>query len=678
MTVTGARPGALDLAPLDDALRLANIPALTVVTYQLTGDPVWLSERYRPSRAKGMDENRSGGLPEDVQDEVRRGAASAIEAWSDGAPVAVPELRGDRLIEVLSFVNGEEVPAEYELMMAEMLGFASPDVVPHEVPTAPVTAPVAAPEETTSTTGLSVIVVGAGVSGMLASLRLTQAGVPHVVLEKNREVGGGWWENTYPGCGVDTPSFLYSYSFFDRDWSTYFGKRDEVEAYLQDFADAHDLRRNVQFDSEVERLSFDDDSATWTAVVRRGDGTVEELTADAVISAVGVLNRPKLPNVEGLDRFQGEVFHTARWPEGLDLRGKRVALVGAGASAMQVGPAIAETVGALTVFQRSPQWIAPNDDYFEPVDESVHWLRRHVPFYAGWYRAKLSWIFNDRVHPTLKVDPTWPDDRGSINAVNEGHRAFYLRYLTEQLGDRADLIEKSTPDYPPFGKRMLLDNGWYRMLRRDNVELVTEGVVSLDETGLTDTAGTRHEADVVVLATGFESTRYLAPMEVAGRDGRRLADAWHDTDARAYLGITVPDFPNLFLACGPNTGLGHGGSFITIAEWQVRWILDALGRLAASGARTLEVRREVFEEYAERLDRAHAELVWTDTRMTNWYRNEHGRVVAVMPWRIVDYYAMTRQVEPEQFHWGGAAGPTETRHEIPDPTRHAETTRSRS
>ena len=489
---------------------------------------------------------------------------------------------------------------------------------------------------------------------MLASLRLSEAGIDHVVVEKNTEVGGGWWENTYPGCGVDTPSYLYSYSFFDRDWSTYFGKRDEVQTYLTDFADHHDLRRHIQFDSEVQSLSFDDASGTWTAQVRSGAGEVRELTATAVISAVGVLNRPKMPNVAGLDTFSGELFHTARWPEGLDLTGKRVALVGAGASAMQVGPAIADQVGGLTVFQRSPQWIAPNADYFAPVEESVHWLRRHVPFYAQWYRAKLSWIFNDRVHPTLKVDPEWPADRGSINAVNDGHRRFYVRYLTDELGDRADLVEKSTPDYPPFGKRMLLDNGWYRMLRRDNVELVTEGVVTVDETGLVDTAGTHHEFDVIILATGFESTRYLFPMEITGRDAADLSDRWQGTDARAYLGMTIPEFPNLFLACGPNTGIGHGGSFITIAESQVRYIMEALQHLATAGGGTVECRPEVHEAYGESLDRAHDELVWTDPRMTNWYRNESGRVVAVMPWRIVDYYQMTRHVNREDFVWRDA------------------------
>lgn len=626
----------VDLDRLAEALENANIPALAVVTYQLTGDRRWVSDTYRPTRAKGMDENRSGGLPEAAQAEIRRAAYDAIVAWSNGAEIAVPRLAGDELIEVLSFMNGEEVPAEYEEMMSEMLGFAADDSE--------------APDEAAGA-ALSVLVIGAGLSGMLASMRLSEAGIQHVVVEKNSEVGGGWWENSYPGAGVDTPSYLYSYSFFDRDWSTFFGKRDEVEAYLKDFADHYELRRHIQFDSEVESLEFDEKTSMWKARVRRRSGGVDEIVTNFVITAVGVLNRPKLPNIEGLDAFTGDIFHTARWPEGLELAGKRVALVGAGASAMQVGPAIAHEVGSLTIFQRSPQWIAPNADYFAPVSESLHWLCGHVPFYAQWYRAKLSWIFNDRVHPTLKVDPEWPRDGASINVVNDGHRRHYERYLAHELGDRQDLIEKSTPDYPPFGKRMLLDNGWYRMLRRDNVELVTEGVASLDATGLTDSAGDRREFDVVILATGFESTRFLFPMEVTGPNGTSLSDIWKETDAQAYLGMTVPGMPNLFLAFGPHTGLGHGGSFITIAEWQVRYIVEALKHAAATAATTVECRPEVYDAYGEAVDRAHDELIWTDKRMTNWYRNESGRVLAVMPWRIVDYYAMTRHLNVGDFTW---------------------------
>ncbi len=367
-----------------------------------------------------------------------------------------------------------------------------------------------------------------------------------------------------------------------------------------------------------------------------------------------MLNRPKVPAVPGLDSFGGRLFHSARWPAELDvpgaLEGKRVAIVGAGASAMQIGPAIVDRVGELTVFQRSPQWIAPNDDYFAEVGNDVHWLMAHVPGYRGWYRARLSWIFNDKVHPTLQVDPGWPEERASINAVNHGHREFYERYLRERLGDREDLVAKSLPDYPPFGKRMLLDNGWYDMLRRPHVELVTEGVAAVTPTGLVDAAGTEHAFDVIVLATGFHTDRILHPMEVIGRTGRSTREVWGDHDARAYLGITVPDFPNLFVMTGPHTAIGHGGSFITILECQIRYIIDAVAQMRAHGWGELECRAEVNDRYNDAVDEAHARMVWTHPAMDNWYRNDAGRVVAVLPWRIVDYWRMTRALDTGDYH----------------------------
>jgi 4-hydroxyacetophenone monooxygenase len=480
---------------------------------------------------------------------------------------------------------------------------------------------------------------------MLASARLTEAGIEHVVLEKNEDVGGSWYENTYPGAGVDTPSYLYSYSFFPRAWSTHFGKRDEVQAYLLDFAEARDLRRTIRFRTEVTSAAFDAAAQRWRVTAVGPDGEVQEFSANALISAVGVLNRPKIPPLPGLDTFRGPLFHSAQWPEDVDLTGKRVALVGAGASAMQIGPAIAEQVGSLTVFQRSPQWIAPNDVYFSPVGEHVHWLMEHVPYYAAWYRARLSWIYNDKVHPTLQIDPEWPEERLSINAANHGHRGFYERYLTRELEGRPDLIAKSLPDYPPFGKRMLLDNGWYAMLRRPNVELVTEAVTEVTETGLVDSAGRAHEFDVIIMATGFHTDRYLYPMDITGRSGRTTREVWGEHDATAYLGITVPDFPNLFVLTGPNTALGHGGSFITILEYQVRYVMDLISTMIEQGLGTVEVRREVHDAYNRAVDAAHARMVWTHPAMNNWYRNDEGRVVAVLPWRIVEYWEMTRKAD---------------------------------
>lgn len=627
-----------DRGRLRRAVSAGNIPTLLAVLVEMTGDERWLAPRYRPTRPRGMDDNRTGGLPPDVQQEICDAVVDAVIAWhTAGCPRR--KLPSEQLVAtLLDFTSGETVPHEFSPMMTEIVCGADADK--------PVPEPAAG--------HLTAIVIGAGIGGMLMSVQLASAGIQHVVLEKNDEVGGSWWENRYPGAGVDTPSYLYSISSFEHPWSTHFGKRDEVQNYLMDYADQHQIRDRVRFGVEVESATYDADTQHWTVRTRDRSGVTATLRARLVISAVGLLNRPKIPSLPGLDTFSGPIFHSAHWPDELDepevLRDKRVAIVGSGASAMQIGPAIADDVESLTIFQRSPQWIAPNDDYFAEVGDDVHWLMDHVPGYREWYRARLSWIFNDKVHPTLQIDPDWAEETASINAANHGHRQFYVRYLREQLGDRDDLIALSTPDYPPFGKRMLLDNGWYSMLRKPNVELIPRAVREVTPTGLVDTDGTEHDFDIIVLATGFHSDRFLYPMDVRGRSGRSTVEAWGAHDAYAYLGITAPDFPNLFVLTGPNTALGHGGSFISILECQVRYIADAIALMSREHVGALEVRADVTADYNRAVDAAHAKMVWTHPAMTNWYRNDDGRVVAVLPWRIIDYWTMTRAVNPEDFN----------------------------
>lgn len=617
-----------DRSALTRALEHANLPSLVPVLHQLTGDPRWLREPYRPTRSRGMDDNDSGGFSPEVAAEIKRAALDAVLAHEAGTPIAVPAPTGEDLRELLELANGEPTSAEYADMLAEDMGFSP-------VP------PKAAPP-----TDIDVIIIGAGVSGMLAAIKLAEAGIEHVVLEKNQDVGGSWYENTYPGAGVDTPSHLYSYSFAPRDWSTHFGKRDEVEQYLRDVADTYDLRAVTRFGTEVTSASYDEDTATWT--VRTDDGL--EIASRVLISATGALNRPKIPDIPGMNSFRGRIFHTAAWPGDLDLTGKRVAVVGAGASAMQVVPAIADTVARLAVFQRSPQWIAPNDVYFSEVDEAVQLLMARVPFYRVWYRARLAWNFNDRVHPTLQIDPEWEHPERSVNAANDGHRRVFTRYIESELQGRPDLIAKALPDYPPFGKRMLLDNGWYRALRRDHVDLITEGVTEITPDGLRGSDGTEIDVDVIVLATGFHTHRFLWPIDVRGRSGASLAETWGPENAHAYLGITVPGFPNLFMTCGPGTALGHGGSFITIAECQVRYIVDLVTAMAEEGLRAVEVRPEVEAAFTRDHDAAHSRMLWTHPGMTNWYRNAAGRVVSTMPWRIVDYWRMTRHADLDDYY----------------------------
>jgi len=625
-TMAEPRPETVpDRAALADAMEHANLPSLVPVLYQLTGDRRYLADPYRPTRSRGMEDNDPGGFSPELQAEIRAAAVDAVLAWAAGRPPAVPAPTGEALLELVELAVGEPVPPEYEAMTAEDMGFHVP------------------PVRTAPPSDFRAVVIGAGVSGMLAAIQLAEAGIDHVVLEKNSDVGGTWLENAYPGAGVDTPSHLYSYSFAPRRWSTHFGKRDEVLTYLRDVADAHDLRKVIRFDTEVASAVYRDQR--WTVTTTDG----ETLTADAVITAVGQLNRPKVPPLPGMDAFRGPLFHSARWPADLDVTGKRVAVVGTGASAMQIVPAIAERAGHVTVFQRSPQWAAPNDVYFAPIADAASLLMEHVPFYRRWYRTRLSWNTGDRVHASLQKDPAWEHGDRSVNAVNDGHRRVFTRYVEHELAGREDLVAKALPRYPPFGKRMLLDNGWYAAIRRDDVDLVTSPVAAVTPTGVRAQDGTETAADVVVLCTGFEAQKPLWPLSITGRDGLTIADVWGPDDADAHLGITVSGFPNLFLTCGPGTVLGHGGSYITIAECQVRYIVEALVGMIENRLGAVEVLPEVHADYAARHDAAHAAMIWTHPGMRNWYRNPAGRVVCALPWRIVDYWTMTRHVDWNEY-----------------------------
>jgi 4-hydroxyacetophenone monooxygenase len=634
MTQTVERGPVLNEEALRRAIDVANVPTLLMVLYQLTGDDTWLQAPYLPTRTRGLDLHDTGGLAEDAQSAVRAAAYDALLAWSNGAEPVVPAPEGDLMMHMMSICMGETVAADYVPMMAEDMGF-TPDPVRRPLDGDP--------------SQLSAIVIGAGVSGLLTSAKLRQAGIRHVILERNDEVGGTWLNNRYPGCGVDTPSYLYTFSFLPNDWSTYFGKRNDVWKYFTDVAQGLNLYDNITFGVEVESAEYDAVRQQWTVATRDKEGHPVEYRAAMVISAVGQLNVPHVPTIEGADRFTGQMFHSAQWPEGVDVRGKRVAVIGAGASAMQIVPAIVNDVAELTIYQRSPQWAAPSSNYFEHVPDGVHWLMNNVPFYRAWYRFRLAWTFNDKAHPSLQVDPTWPHPERSINAINDGHRGHFERYLRRELEGRPDLIEKSLPTYPPYGKRMLLDNGWYRALRNRSVELVTDPVARITAGGVVTADGAHRAADIIVFATGFEARRMVGQYEVRGRAGQTLREVWGEENAFAYMGMTVPGFPNFFLMYGPNTNLGHGGSYIWVGECQIRYIVDLICSMVEQDVASVDCREDVCAEYNRTVERAHAEMVWSHGGMDTWYRNAEGRIVTNSPWRVVDYWRMTHKANLDDF-----------------------------
>jgi len=616
-----------------EAVAIANIPTLLMMLVQMTGELRWLEEPYRPVRGRGMNDNDTGGLPEPIQAQVRTAALKAILDWRAGRPVAIPQPSAELRLKMLSRTMAEKVPDEYDSIIAA-------ELFPESVETA---------EKFPVPEGFEVLIVGAGVSGLCAAINLQKANVPFTIVEKSTTVGGTWWDNKYPGAGVDTPNHLYSYSFAPYDWSMYFALRDELHAYLEYVADKFGLRSHIRFGTNVKSAEYDEETQYWLVEIQEGDGAQRILKANILISAVGIFNPIKMPDIKGLDRFAGPCFHSAQWPDDLDLAGKKVAIIGNGASAMQIGPEIQNTVASLTIFQRSSHWVAPNPQFRRLIPEPLRFLLREVPLYRLWYRLRLGWTFGDRLHPALQKDPAWPEAERSLNAANDSHRAFFTRYIVSEIGDKTELLDQVIPKYPPFGKRMLLDNGWYRMLRNERVKLVSDPIVEILPDKIVTRDGLEYPADILVVATGFDVIRFLSSFDVRGRSGRSLREVWDDDNARAYLGTVIPGFPNFFCLYGPNLQPGHGGSIMFVIEMQMRYIMDLMRQMLDRKIGAVECRPDVHDAYNQQVDEAHGAMVWTHPGVETYYRNQRGRVVVNSPYRNATFYDKTRATDLDDF-----------------------------
>ncbi len=619
-------------AEIARALESANIPALMASIVHLTGDTSVLRGRIRPGAAALGD--LTGGLSDADKAEVRRMVLAALVTYRDGGCRLPAPPSNETIHEMMSFVVGEPVRERYVPMMLEELALDGRDARDLEWDDVPAEARA----------GFHVVVIGAGMSGLLTAIRLEHAGIPYTVIEKNEGVGGTWFENTYPGCRVDIGNHFYCYSFEPNpDWSEYFSRQPELRDYFEDCATRHGVRPHIRLRTEVVAATFDEGSALWRVEIRGPGGRLETISANALVSAVGQLNRAKIPEIPGLSDFAGPAFHSAEWQHEHTLAGQRVGVIGTGASAFQLVPELAKTVAHLSVFQRSPAWMLPNPNYHRAVDEGTKWLLKHVPCYGRWYRFLIFWPGSDGLMPALIVDPEWPHPERSVNALNEATREVFTQYMASQVGDDPELLAKVVPSYPPFGKRMLQDNGsWLSTLKQPHVDLVTAGIDHIERKAIVCRDGSRHEVDVIVFATGFHASRFLWPMKITGRAGAVLSETWGD-DPKAYLGITVPHFPNLFCLYGPATNLAHAGSIIFHSECQVRYLLGCIRALLARGARALDCRESVNDEFNRRLDETLARTVWAHPGMDSWYKNSSGRVTATSPWLLVDYWSWTRE-----------------------------------
>jgi cation diffusion facilitator CzcD-associated flavoprotein CzcO len=475
-----------------------------------------------------------------------------------------------------------------------------------------------------------VAIIGAGFSGLGAGIRLREAGITDfVIAERAGSVGGTWRDNTYPGCACDVPSHLYSFSFAPNpDWSYSFSRQGEIWSYLEAVADRHRLRGRIRFATEVTSARWDPSSARWHLQTSRGD-----LTADVLISAAGPLSEPALPDVPGLEAFPGEVFHSARWNHGYDLTGKRVALVGTGASAIQIAPEIQPVVDRLVLFQRTPAWVLPRRD--RRISAAEKWLYRHLP--PAQRVARLG-IYLSR-EATVGAFVKRP-------GILKTAQRMALRHLERTVAD-PDLRARLTPDYVMGCKRILLSSDYYPALAQPNVDVVAGGLAKVDGSTLVAQDGTAHEVDAIVFATGFHTTDLPIAERVFGAAGKSLAQAWGG-DMRALRGTTIPGFPNLCLIIGPNTGLGHN-SMVHIIESQLDYIVDYLRILGRPGTAALDARPGAQDRWCADIERRMTSTVWATGGCVSWYLNAAGRNPTLWPGSTLRFRRATRRVDPAEY-----------------------------
>jgi len=635
------RPITASDAEIAAALEDAHIPSLMCALVHITGDDGLVRGPIKPVISFFGDEQ--GNISPEDQQTIRARAFDALRKFRDGAPLP-PAPSRDTVNEMVDFLVDRQLTPEYgEFLHAELMLTGEDPYATEGLDAIPAEA----------RRNFKVLIIGAGMSGILAGIRLQAAGIPFEIIERHDDVGGTWYQNTYPGCRVDSPNHIYSYSFRPADWPQYYSPQPVLREYFDQTASDYGLKAHTRFGTEVKEARFDESRGAWDLVIEKRDGTREVLTANVVISAVGQLNRPKWPDAPGRERFKGISFHSTEWEHEHDLTGKRVLVIGTGASAFQFAPEIAKVAGEVTIFQRTPPWMAPVPTYHDNVPQGKHWLLNHVPYYAKWYRFAMFWNAAEGLLHAVKRDPAWNGQNSSISAENDEVRQMFTDWIAELCEGDQELFRKVVPDYPVGAKRILLDNGnWMRALRRDNVHLVDDPVREITETGIVTVSGKPYEADVLIYGTGFQASRFLWPMQVYGRGGVELQQHWQG-DPRAYLGITIPGFPNLFCCYGPNTNIVANGSIIFFSECEVRYILGCIGLLLEGRGAALDCRRDVHDAYNAQVDAANLEMAWGAANVPTWYKNDKGRVTQNWPYPLVEFWRRTRTPNPADYQFLG-------------------------
>ena len=595
---------------IDDAVQYASPMVLRGLLYQLTGDDEVAA--MEPGGAAKFTTGRELANEADEK-RVKAKAAAFLKQYRDSGAGEIDLGPEGRLRKSLSLAGNQEIREQELPIWLEEAAF---DRWARGVRWAGGEAPEAARD-------FMVAVIGTGISGLNVAVQLKRAGIPFVVIEKNPEVGGSWYENHYPGARVDTPSRGYTHLFsYDYPFPWGYSPRDENLKYFKWVTDHFGIRENIDFDTEVASMSWSEEKKTWTleAHAPAGPTTYE---VNAVVSCVGFLSRPKLPEIVGMDSFEGDSCHTAAWPDGLDVGGKRVAVVGSGASGYQTTPVIAKTAAETYLFQRQPNWCFEDLAYLKELPPQVLWLDRNFPFYANFMRFRVAALINPESSSAgIRIDPDF-DDPHTVSPANKATRDMCLDFIERKLGSRPDLVEKMTPDFPPLASRPIRVDAFdsvYDALVREEVTLVSEPIERITPDGIV-AGGTTYDLDLIVYATGFRANEFLWPMEVRGRGGVRIEEIWAKDGPRAYLGAMVPDFPNFFMCYGPNSNNFGGFTVVDLLELVAQFSLRCVAGLIERGKKSVEVSHEAYWRFASVLDESERTMVYMDPRADNYYQN---------------------------------------------------------
>lgn len=475
-----------------------------------------------------------------------------------------------------------------------------------------------------------VVIIGTGFGGIGMAIQLKKAGIhSFTLLEKASRVGGTWRDNTYPGAACDVQSHLYSYSFEPKsDWSRKFAMQPEIRSYMESCVKKYGIEEHIRFDQEVESAVFDDDAGIWNIVTKKG----EKIRANVLVSACGQLNKPVTPKIDGIEKFKGKVFHSARWDHSYDVTGKQVAVIGTGASAIQFVPQITPKVNTIKLFQRSGAWVIPKSD--RPFTDVEQWLFETFPILDRLYRSVIYWKNESR----------------AIAFTRFGFllKAFGLqaKWLAKRKIKDPKKRQQIIPDYPVGCKRVLISNDWYDAINKENLDLVSEGIDHVEEDAIITKDGARHECDTIIYGTGFAATDFLAPMKITGLNGLDLNDAWRD-GAEAYKGMSVSGFPNLFILYGPNTNLAHS-SIVFMLESQIRYVMQCVHFLSDSSLQFINVKADRQKEYSKKIQTKLKGSVW-NSGCSSWYINESGKNTNNWPGFTFSYRLMTGKLDVQDY-----------------------------